>query len=137
MIGLAIWGAAMITLVAAYGWNGLLPAIGWFFTKAALLTFGGAYAVLPYVFQGAVEKYRWLTAIQMIDGLALGETTPGPLIMVVAFVGIRRRLQAGALRRRVAVAVRRCGGKRGHLFHFSAELPLHPGRWPDGRDNPR
>jgi chromate transporter len=61
--------------------------MGWFFTKAALLTFGGAYAVLPYVFQGAVEHYGWLTAIQMIDGLALGETTPGPLIMVVAFVG--------------------------------------------------
>ena len=61
--------------------------MGWFFTKAALLTFGGAYAVLPYVYQGAVEHYGWLTATQMIDGLALGETTPGPLIMVVAFVG--------------------------------------------------
>jgi chromate transporter len=61
--------------------------MGWFFTKAALLTFGGAYAVLPYVYQGAVEDYQWLTAAQMIDGLALGETTPGPLIMVVAFVG--------------------------------------------------
>jgi chromate transporter len=52
-----------------------------------LLTFGGAYAVLPYVYQGGVEQYQWLTATQMIDGLALGETTPGPLIMVVAFVG--------------------------------------------------
>jgi chromate transporter len=61
--------------------------MGWFFTKAALLTFGGAYAVLPYVYQAAVEDYQWLTALQMIDGLALGETTPGPLIMVVAFVG--------------------------------------------------
>ena len=61
--------------------------MAWFFTKAALLTFGGAYAVLPYVFQGAVEQHHWLTAAQMIDGLALGETTPGPLIMVVAFVG--------------------------------------------------
>jgi chromate transporter len=58
-----------------------------FFTKAALLTFGGAYAVLPYVYQGAVETHGWLTPLQMIDGLALGETTPGPLIMVVAFVG--------------------------------------------------
>ncbi|MEQ1660272.1 MAG: chromate transporter, partial [Hylemonella sp.] len=57
------------------------------FTKAALLTFGGAYAVLPYVYQGAVGHYGWLTPEQMIDGLALGETTPGPLIMVVAFVG--------------------------------------------------
>jgi chromate transporter len=61
--------------------------MGWFFTKAALLTFGGAYAVLPYVYQGAVEHYQWLDATQMIDGLALGETTPGPLIIVVAFVG--------------------------------------------------
>jgi chromate transporter len=61
--------------------------MGWFFTKAALLTFGGAYAVLPYVYQGAVEHFQWLSPEQMIDGLALGETTPGPLIMVVSFVG--------------------------------------------------
>src|SRR3569623_1469996 len=61
--------------------------MGWFFTKAALLTFGGAYAVLPYVYQGGVEHYGWLSGSQMIDGLALGETTPGPLIMIVAFVG--------------------------------------------------
>jgi chromate transporter len=58
-----------------------------FFTKAAFLTFGGAYAVLPYVYQGAVDQFHWLSPGQMIDGLALGETTPGPLIMVVAFVG--------------------------------------------------
>jgi len=61
--------------------------MGWFFTKAALVTFGGAYAVLPYVYQGGVEEFSWLTGTQMIDGLALGETTPGPLIMVVSFVG--------------------------------------------------
>jgi chromate transporter len=61
--------------------------MGWFFTKAALLTFGGAYAVLPYVYQGAVSHYGWVTPVQMMDGLALGETTPGPLIMIVAFVG--------------------------------------------------
>jgi chromate transporter len=83
----AIWLAAMGLLVAVFGWQGTLTQMGWFFTKAALLTFGGAYAVLPYVFQGAVERYGWLTTAQMIDGLALGETTPGPLIMVVAFVG--------------------------------------------------
>ena len=58
-----------------------------FFTKAALVTFGGAYAVLPYVAQVSVEKFHWLTNLQMVDGLALGETTPGPLIMVLAFVG--------------------------------------------------
>jgi chromate transporter len=85
--GLALWGAMMVALVAAYGWDSTLAQMGWFFTKAAMLTFGGAYAVLPYVYQGAVDHYHWLTATQMIDGLALGETTPGPLIMVVAFVG--------------------------------------------------
>ncbi len=87
VIGLALWAAAMMALVAAQGWQATLAQMGWFFTKAALLTFGGAYAVLPYVYQGAVDHYQWLTAPQMIDGLALGETTPGPLIMVVAFVG--------------------------------------------------
>ena len=85
--GLALWLAALGALGAAFGWQGTLTQMGWFFTKAALLTFGGAYAVLPYVFQGTVEHYGWLTPTQMIDGLALGETTPGPLIMVVAFVG--------------------------------------------------
>jgi chromate transporter len=87
VVCLALWLLAMGLLYARYGWNGLLTQMGWFFTKAALLTFGGAYAVLPYVYQGAVDHYQWLTAPQMIDGLALGETTPGPLIMVVAFVG--------------------------------------------------
>ncbi|MGO4811586.1 chromate efflux transporter [Cupriavidus sp. 2MCAB6] len=84
---LAIWALATGALAWRYGWQGTLTQMGWFFTKAALMTFGGAYAVLPYVYQGAVEHYHWLTAPQMIDGLALGETTPGPLIMVVAFVG--------------------------------------------------
>ncbi len=77
----------MAALIALFGWDATLTHMAWFFTKAALLTFGGAYAVLPYVYQGGVEQYQWLTATQMIDGLALGETTPGPLIMVVAFVG--------------------------------------------------
>jgi len=85
--GVALWALVIGALCAAFGWSGTLTQMGWFFTKAALLTFGGAYAVLPYVYQGAVEHYQWLTAAQMIDGLALGETTPGPLIMVVAFVG--------------------------------------------------
>ena len=85
-IGLLLWGAAMALLVSVYGWQGPLSQMGWFFTKAALVTFGGAYAVLPYVYQAAVEQYQWVTPLQMIDGLALGETTPGPLIMVVAFV---------------------------------------------------
>jgi chromate transporter len=87
LVGLVLWAAPMLALVAWCGWRHTLTQMGWFFTKAALLTFGGAYAVLPYVYQGAVTQYQWLNAGQMIDGLGLGETTPGPLIMVVAFVG--------------------------------------------------
>lgn len=85
--GLVLWGGVLILLALAFGAGGTPVQMGTFFTKAALLTFGGAYAVLPYVYQGAVEHYGWLAPAQMIDGLALGETTPGPLIMVVAFVG--------------------------------------------------
>ncbi len=87
VVGSLLWLLPMALLTAEFGWNHTLTQMGWFFTKAALLTFGGAYAVLPYVYQGAVGDYGWLTPVQMIDGLALGETTPGPLIMVVAFVG--------------------------------------------------
>jgi chromate transporter len=87
VIGLALWALALAALVATFGWQGLLVQMGLFFTQAALVTFGGAYAVLPHVVQGAVEQHQWLSSAQMMDGLALGETTPGPLIMVVAFVG--------------------------------------------------
>ena len=87
LVGIGLWAVAMALLLALNGVSGTLAQMGWFFTKAALLTFGGAYAVLPYVYQGAVEQQHWLSGTQMIDGLALGETTPGPLIMVVAFVG--------------------------------------------------
>ena len=87
IVGLGLWLAAMGALTALYGLDGAFTQMGLFFTKAALMTFGGAYAVLPYVVQGAVEHHHWATGPQMIDGLALGETTPGPLIMVVAFVG--------------------------------------------------
>ena len=85
--GVAIGAAIWLALAWRFGAQHALAQMGWFFTKAAMLTFGGAYAVLPYVYQGGVEHYHWLTAAQMIDGLALGETTPGPLIMIVAFVG--------------------------------------------------
>ena len=85
--GLLLWALPMAALLLLWGWDHTLTQMAWFFTKAALLTFGGAYAVLPYVYQGAVEHFHWLSAAQMMDGLALGETTPGPLIMVVAFVG--------------------------------------------------
>lgn len=86
LVGALLWLLPMGLLIGLYGWEGTLTQMAWFFTKAALLTFGGAYAVLPYVYQGAIGHYAWLTPTQMIDGLALGETTPGPLIMVVAFV---------------------------------------------------
>jgi len=86
-IGIALWLGGMALLVSLAGSQGTLAQMGAFFTKAALVTFGGAYAVLPYVNQAAVEQYQWLTAPQMIDGMALGETTPGPLIMVLTFVG--------------------------------------------------
>jgi chromate transporter len=85
--GFMAWLLPMVGLVSWYGFDHVLTRMAWFFTKVALLTFGGAYAVLPYVYQGAVEDFGWLTAVQMIDGLALGETTPGPLIMVVTFAG--------------------------------------------------
>ena len=87
LIGALLWIVPMGLLTAALGWPHTLTQMGWFFTKAALLTFGGAYAVLPYVYQGAVQHFGWLSGSQMMVGLALGETTPGPLIMVVAFVG--------------------------------------------------
>ena len=87
VVGIMIWLLGMASLTALYGCSAVYTQMAWFFTKAALLTFGGAYAVLPYVYQGAVTHYSWLTSAQMMDGLALGESTPGPLIMVVAFVG--------------------------------------------------
>jgi len=87
LIGSAIWLISMAALISEFGWDSAFTQMGWFFTKAALLTFGGAYAVLPYVYHGAVEHYQWLSATQMMDALALGETTPGPLVMVNTFVG--------------------------------------------------
>ncbi|MCP9816788.1 chromate efflux transporter [Synechococcus sp. GreenBA-s] len=101
--GLAL-GLPLALLSWTDGWDGVLATMARFFTKVALLSFGGAYAVLPYVAQGAVEQYGWLSAAQMVDGLALGETTPGPLILVVAFVGF-------------------LGGWQGNL------LGLAPGSW--------
>jgi chromate transporter len=85
--GALLWAVPMGVLLTVLGWEHTLTQMGWFFTKAALLTFGGAYAVLPYLYQGVIGNYGWLTPTQMIDGLALGEANPGPLIMVVAFIG--------------------------------------------------
>ena len=87
LAGLATGALIWALLAATLGLRSPLVQMSWFFSKAALMTFGGAYAVLPYVYQGAVNHFGWLSAVQMVDGLALGETTPGPLIMIVAFVG--------------------------------------------------
>ncbi len=86
-ISLGLWWAPVVAAGLWQGWDGTLVREGVFFSKAAMVTFGGAYAVLPYVAQQAVGHYGWLTGAQMLDGLGLAETTPGPLIMVVQFVG--------------------------------------------------
>jgi chromate transporter len=87
LIGFCVVGVVLGIAVMSFLDNKVLYDMGEFFIKAAFVTFGGAYAVLPYIYQGGVEQYGWLSSTQMMDGLALGETTPGPLIMVVAFVG--------------------------------------------------
>jgi chromate transporter len=86
-ICLLLWWTPVLLAGLWLGWDSLLVKEGVFFSKAAMVTFGGAYAVLPYVAQLAVEKFGWLSAPQMLSGLGLAETTPGPLIMVVLFVG--------------------------------------------------
>ena len=80
-----IW--ASVFLIIVYSSENILISLSLFFSKAAMVTFGGAYALLPYVFQNIIESHGWLTSQQMIDGLALGESTPGPLIMIVTYVG--------------------------------------------------
>ena len=84
---LVLWFLPVIAMGLWRGWNSTLFREGLFFSKAAVVTFGGAYAVLPYVAQQALSHYGWLRPGQMMDGLGLAETTPGPLIMVVQFVG--------------------------------------------------
>lgn len=115
VIGLSLWGLSFAALVATFGWSASVTQMGLFFSKAAMVTFGGAYAVLPYVTQTAVEQ-QWLTAEQMMAGLALGESTPGPLIMLVAFVGYVgqalevQRLSAGANLAGVSIFLMGCVG---------------------------
>lgn len=84
---LTLWFVPILSIGAWRGWNSTLFQEGLFFSKAAVITFGGAYAVLPYVAQQALFHYGWLKPGQMLDGLGLAETTPGPLIMVLQFVG--------------------------------------------------
>ncbi|MCU0793916.1 MAG: chromate efflux transporter, partial [Opitutaceae bacterium] len=87
LVCLVLWWAPVLAAAWWQGWEGTPARLGVFFSQAAMVTFGGAYAVLPYVGQQAVDHHGWLTASQMLDGLGLAETTPGPLIMVVQFVG--------------------------------------------------
>ena len=87
LVSTVLWGLPLLALGLWLGWESNQVQQGLFFTKAAFVTFGGAYAVLPYVAKQAVENHQWLTHPQMMSGLALAETTPGPLIMVLQFVG--------------------------------------------------
>ena len=92
---LVIWLAPLAVLIAISGPDDLMVSIGLFFSKLAVVTFGGAYAVLAYMSQQAVENFGWLSAAQMVDGLGLAETTPGPLILVNQFVGFHAGLEQG------------------------------------------
>jgi chromate transporter len=85
--GLALWWAPVLLTLLLLGPTHVLVSIGVFFSKLAVVTFGGAYAVLAYMAQEVVQSYGWLTAPEMVDGLGLAETTPGPLILVTQFVG--------------------------------------------------
>ena len=87
IIGVVLWWAPVTLVVVMLGPNHVLVDIGTFFSKLAVVSFGGAYALLAYMAQEAVETYRWMTAPEMVDGLGLAETTPGPLILVTQFVG--------------------------------------------------
>ena len=83
----ALWAAPVVGCGLAFGWDSIHPALGVFFSKMAVVTFGGAYAVLAYVADAAVASFHWLRPGEMLDGLAMAETTPGPLILVLTFVG--------------------------------------------------
>jgi chromate transporter len=86
-IGMVIWMLPMLLIVPALGNDHVLAQEGWFFSKMALVTFGGAYSVLAYIAQQAVDVHQWLLPGEMLDGLGMAESTPGPLIQVVQFVG--------------------------------------------------
>lgn len=95
-LGLLLWAAPLVLFYLVWGPVHVFTQEAFFFSKAALVTFGGAYAVLPYIAQAGVSTYHWLSASQMMDGLGLAETTPGPLIMVVTFIGFVGAFQHSA-----------------------------------------
>ncbi len=128
VVGLALWLAVLGALASAYGWQGTLTQIGWFFTKAALLTFGGAYAVLPYVYQGAVEHYGWLTRDPDDRRARARRNHAGSADHGGRVRRLRRRVGEGAVRSRGAPRRRR--GRRGgrDVLHVPALVRVHPGR---------
>lgn len=95
ILWLAIWILPLLMVAAIFGRDHVLADLGWFFSKLAVVTFGGAYAVLAYMGQDVVQHYRWLTPGEMVDGLGLAETTPGPLILVTEFVGFLAAFREG------------------------------------------
>jgi chromate transporter len=92
---LAIWIVPLLGVVAIYGQSHVLSQMAWFFSKLAVVTFGGAYAVLAFMGQDVVQSYGWLKPAEMVDGLGLAETTPGPLILVTEFVGFLAAFRYG------------------------------------------
>jgi chromate transporter len=94
-VWLLIWAVPLLAVAGAFGRDHILSQLSWFFSKLAVVTFGGAYAVLAYMGQDVAGHYGWLTAGEMMDGLGLAETTPGPLILVTQFVGFLAAFKAG------------------------------------------
>ena len=125
VFGLLLWAAPVVAFALATGPHSVFTTQGLFFSGTALVTFGGAYAVLTYVAQQAVETYGWLSANDMVRGLALAETTPGPLIMVVQFVAFLGAFNdPGTLNPWVAGVA----GLLRHLGDVRAVLPVHLSR---------
>ena len=115
-VWLLLWLAPVAALLIGLGQANVFSQIALFFSKMAMVTFGGAYAVLAYVAQQAVEHYHWLQPREMLDGLGMAETTPGPLIMVLQFVGFMAAYRdPGALSPMLAGDARRPAGDLGHL----------------------
>lgn len=126
-VGAVLWALPMGLLTVLYGWEGTLTQMGWFFTKAALLTFGGAYAVLPYVYQGAVGHYGWLTPPDD-RWPGIGRDHPGAADHGGGVRGVRWRLCAPGLRARAGIPCRCRGGQPRNLVYLPALVPVHPRR---------
>ena len=118
LVGLIVWWAPVVLAAFAFGQGHVLVSIGTFFSKLAVVSFGGAYALLAYMAQQAVETHHWMTAPEMVDGLGLAETTPGPLILVTQFVGFLAAFRdAGAV---LAGRGRHPRRRHDHLGHVHA-----------------